>query len=276
VGGVGAPQDGGLEPLQSGCVEAAGQQPGDLHAAGLGGLVDPVAAVQGQRQQAPQALVVGLLGGEQLQLGHQLGVAAEVQVGLDACLPCGQVQALQPGDLVLGEREAGHVVGDGAAPQPQGGVQPLGGGRRVAGGQCLAPLLDQPLEADGVEPVGLDAQQVAGLGGLQRCRRLAPGSPGPQGQAEMVDVAVEGRPGRGPAGAAQDGLELGRRHAAVGLQQQLGEQRAELGAELDALAVDLHHQRPENPEVHGAPPGAFDGLSTWFPRSTDSLTDAAS
>jgi hypothetical protein len=109
------------------------------------------------------------------------------------------------------------------------------------------------LEVDGVEPGGLDAQQVAGVGGEQRRRRGAAGSGGPQGQAEVVDVAAEGGPGGGLAGAAQDGLELGGRHAAVGVQQQQGEHRAELGAEPDARAVDLDHQWPEYPEVHGAP-----------------------
>jgi hypothetical protein len=201
-------------------VVAAGQQPGDAVAAGLGRLVHAVAAVQGQRQQAAEALMVGLLGGEQPQLGQQLRVAADLQVGPDAGLPRGQVQALQPGDLVLHGGGGGELLGDRAAPQPQGGVEPFGGGGRVAGVQRLAALVDQPLEADAVEPFRLDPQQVAALGGDQRRRRRAPGPDALQDPAEVVDVAADGGPGRGPAGGAEHGPDLGRRHGAVGVQQQ--------------------------------------------------------
>jgi hypothetical protein len=271
-----AAQDGGLELLQGGRVVAAGQQPGDAAAAGLGRLVHAVAAVQGQREQAAEALVVGLLGAEQLQLGEQLGVAADLQVGLDAGLPGGQVQALQPGDLVLDGGGGGDRLGDRAAPQPQGPVEAFGGGGRVAGLQRLAALLDQPLEADDVKPFRLDPQQVAGLGGDQPRRGLAGGPGALQDPAEVVDVAADGGPGRGPAGGAEHGPDLGRRHGAVGAQQQQGEHGAELGAELHGRAVDLHQQRPEDPEVHGASGGCrgdqrLDGISTRFPRSADSL-----
>ena len=64
----------------------------------------PARAVQRQDQQLAQALAQRMLAHQRLQLGHDLGVTAERQVGLEPQLERDQPQLLQPRDLVARER----------------------------------------------------------------------------------------------------------------------------------------------------------------------------
>jgi hypothetical protein len=66
-------------------------------------------AVQAQQQLLVQPLLQRVLGDERLQFGHQLGVAAEGQVGLDPDLQDGQVLLGEPGALGLGKRLVGEL-----------------------------------------------------------------------------------------------------------------------------------------------------------------------
>ena len=61
-------------------------------------------AVEREHQLAAQALAMGVLRDQRLQLADQLGVAAERKVGLDALLERREAQVVEPAALDLGER----------------------------------------------------------------------------------------------------------------------------------------------------------------------------
>ena len=107
-------------------------------------------------------------GDELLQLADQLRLAAGREVGLDARLDGGQTLLLQPRDLGLRERLEGELGERRPAPQRQRLAQ---SGRRVlglSGGQRLASVLDELLEALRVELTRAHAQAVAGARRLDR------------------------------------------------------------------------------------------------------------
>ena len=57
-------------------------------------------AVEGEHQEPAQSLLVRMGGDEQLELTDQLGVEAELELGLEQVDLRGQVQLAQPPDLV--------------------------------------------------------------------------------------------------------------------------------------------------------------------------------
>jgi hypothetical protein len=110
-----------------------------------------------------------------LQLGHQLVVAAQGQLGLDPGLGGGDLELLDGHQLRPGHVGGGDHVGQGrSAPQGKGLAQQVGRPGRVAGGQGLAALPVQALEAVQVEALGVDPEQVAGIPGDQALRAGEP------------------------------------------------------------------------------------------------------
>ena len=102
---------------------------------------------------------------QRLQLGHQLVVAAQGQLGLDAGLGGGDLELLDADQLRPGEVGRGGHVGQGRpAPQGERLAEQVGGPGRVALGQGLAALAVQALEAVQVQALGVDPEQVAGRG----------------------------------------------------------------------------------------------------------------
>jgi hypothetical protein len=104
----------------------------------------------------PAAFSQRVLPHESLQLGDDLRVATELEVGVDPLLERRgaavlELRPLGPGDRIveIGERWA--------APEREGLAQPLGGNVGVA----AVRFLDELLEAFGIERAGLDAHQVA-------------------------------------------------------------------------------------------------------------------
>ena len=59
-------------------------------------------AVEREHQMGPQRLAVGILGNERLQLGHELRVAAEPEVGDDQVLDHRQAKLFESRDRSLG------------------------------------------------------------------------------------------------------------------------------------------------------------------------------
>ena len=109
------------------------------------------AAVEGEHQLPGEPLARRVLGDQLPQLADELGVPAGGQVGLDARLQRGQPLLLEPRDLGLRERLERQVGERRPAPQARA---PRAGPRGVLGlpgGQRAPPVLDQPLEALGVE-----------------------------------------------------------------------------------------------------------------------------
>ena len=76
-----------------------------------------LAAVEREHQLVPEPLPQRMRGHERLELRHQLGVAAEREVGLDTQLERAEPQLLQPRDLGLSELLVGQVGQRRPAPQ---------------------------------------------------------------------------------------------------------------------------------------------------------------
>jgi hypothetical protein len=128
-----------------------------------------------------------MLGDGGLQLGDELAVASEAQVGLDALLEGGQPQLLESADLALRKILVGHVGERRPSPEFERGAQGLGCGGRV-GCELGSPLLDEALEPERIDRVGLHAERVAARPRLHQLPA--------EGAAKLRDVHLERVPGR--------------------------------------------------------------------------------
>jgi hypothetical protein len=103
-------------------------------------------------------------------------------------------QILEARDLALGERLVGEILQRAPPPKSQGLFERLLRVRRAAGGKSRSTLGDQPLEAAGVEALGIEDELVSVLAGnhgtvrLGVCERLP--------QPGHVDLYRLGRRGR--------------------------------------------------------------------------------
>ena len=226
-------QDGLLQPLEA----DAGLDPElvdqDLAGRPVGGQGVGLAArpVQGEHQLAVEVLAQRVQPDQRLQLGHQLVVAAEGQLGLDPGLGGGDLELLDPDQLRPGDVGRGGHVGQGrAAPQGERLAQQVGRPGRVAGGQGLAALAVQALEAVQVEALEVDPEQVAGVAGDQGAGRTGAVA-GLDRLAQGGDVVLERLLDRWRGLLAPDGHDqlLGRDDL-VGMEQQLGQQHPVLDA----------------------------------------------
>ena len=128
----------------------------------------PSAAVQRQHQEGSGPLAQRVPADERLQLAHDLGMAAEGQIGLDALLQGDQPQLVQPRDLVLGERRIGEVGEGLPPPHAERGTERLRRPRRLAPAERLLAVVQRPLEPLHVDVVAPDAQHVAARSREQR------------------------------------------------------------------------------------------------------------
>ena len=118
----------------------------------------PTGAVERPHQRADETLVQRMRAHERLELGHELGVAAEREVGLDAQLERGEAHLLEALRISGCASSSSARSGEGfAAPEAdrlaeQARSRPRLGAFRLA---------DESLEAEQVELVGVDADQVA-------------------------------------------------------------------------------------------------------------------
>ena len=81
----------------------------------LQGLGLAAAAIEGDHQLPAQPLAQRMTGDEGFEVGDEITLAPEREVCVDPFLDRGQVELVQPGDLVLGERVEGEV-GERRAP----------------------------------------------------------------------------------------------------------------------------------------------------------------
>ena len=116
--------------------------------------------VQREHVLGAQALAHRLLAHEALELRHQLDVTTETEVGLDALLDRGEAQLLEPRAAVLGEPLIGEIAQRPTAPQRQRRAQELGGAGRIVAGERSATLIQEPLEAQRVDALGVDGEGV--------------------------------------------------------------------------------------------------------------------
>ena len=214
----------------------------------------PTRSVERQHQLAAQALTEGMRGDESLDLGGELAVPPEREVGIDAGLRRGEPKFLQCGDRSLGERVVREVGESGPAPQAQRAGQH--GGSRFAAYE--ARLVEVSLEAIRVDNVGIDRQPVAGPDGLDDPGWLALAVAGLEQLPELRDEALHDR-ARGRRGVLAPQLidqPIGGDDLSRVQDEECQQRPAAPGRKVDPpVAVeDLH--RPQDSELHPSPPPA--------------------
>ena len=206
--------------------------------------------VLGQGQLAPAALAQRLLGHRLLETPDDGAVAAEGQLGVEAVFHDGGPALLESHDHRLDRDLAGQPGEGRAPPEGEGFVEAVEGGGDVARLGRPATLLGQRLEAEHVDGVALDPQEVAG-----RLRRQDPGrAPGGaarfQSAPKAGDVALEGAEGGGRRLVAPHaGDEAIDGHHPARFEHQVGQHGPLLGAaELERVAVAEDLERTEQAE----------------------------
>ena len=120
-------------------------------------------AVVRLHQQLARALPKWLLDDERLELGDDVGLAAELEVGADPLLARNEAQFLQPSDLGLGEVIEAEVGKGRPTPEPE----------RLPEQNCplarlCCPRADkQTLEANRIDLIARDTKDVTGRPGLE-------------------------------------------------------------------------------------------------------------
>jgi hypothetical protein len=197
--------------------------------------------VERLHQRAAQALVERVGTHEPLELGNELSVAAEREVGLDSQLECGQMRSPEALNLRLRGRIVGEVRQWLAAPE----VERLG--QKAARSGCLRPfcLGDQPLEAKQVDLIRVDADQVSRL-----LRHDHPAVAEQLAQLRDVELKRVRRVGRW-AGWPQRVDQAVDRDGTVRRQEECREQCALLwSAERDRATLVIDLERSQDPELH--------------------------
>ena len=87
-----------------------------------------------------------VLGDQGLQVGDEIGMASELELGLDPILDCRRPQLLEPGRFCPRKRNVGAVGKRGPAPQPVCLPERRRCPCRLAGAEIGPGLLDRALE----------------------------------------------------------------------------------------------------------------------------------
>ena len=127
-------------------------------AVGIEGLGLAPGAIEGEHALGVKALAQWLLGDQSLEPNDRILMAPGRQLGVDRQFERPHVELLEATDLRAGERLGGDVGERGAAPElERGGGQAV----RPGAGPLAGGLLDQLLEAQGVDRARGQAQLVA-------------------------------------------------------------------------------------------------------------------
>jgi hypothetical protein len=202
----------------------------------------PAAAVEGEHVLGAEAFADRVLLAEHFQLGDELGVVAEDQLGFDACLDGAQPQLLEAPRLELQRKRSRQVRVGMAAPERERGTQPL---RRVGRIRLheLGRAGDRLLELDRIHVSRIGCQAIAAVVADDDVADRS---------AEVGDVRLQGRARRGRRLISPDAVDKrvdGDSLSHVGREQR--EHRPLLPpteADLDAVAQDL--ERPQDMNVH--------------------------
>ena len=182
---------------------------------------------------------------ESLELGHELVVVAEGELGLDAILERGDMELLEPRDLVLREPLVGEIGERCPVPERQCLPQPVRGIGVVAGLECHPALSEQPLEAVAIELSRLDRNAVGAADGADRVSREL--------LAQRRDAVLQDLGGgrrRILAPELVDDHVAGER--LVRVEEEQRQDRALLGAAERELSLAVERlKRPEDAVVHG-------------------------
>ncbi len=200
-------------------------------------------AVEREHQQSAEPFPERVLDDQRLELTEHLVVAAEPELGLDPVLGRREPQLVEPRDLALDERVVAEIRERLPTPERQRLLQELGGLAVRAPAERCRSFHGEPLEALGVQLVGLDPQAVGAALGRQAVGDDLP---------HLRDVDLERvRRGRGRLLAPQVlDQEIGSDEL-VSVQQKQREQCTRLTAfyrERRAIRFDL--ERPKNAVLH--------------------------
>ncbi len=203
----------------------------------------PSRAIEREHQLSAKPLPKRVLGDQALELGDELAMAAEPEIGVDPILECRDSKLLEPDDLRVSERLPGEV-GE-RRPTPERECRPQGVGRTsgVARPERRPPLLAETSELEEVDGFRVDDEPVP------RRRRLERAFGQELSQLRDVDLdRVAGRVGRVLPPEPID--EAIARDDVICLQEQGGEQRAPLlSPERDRCSVAAHREGTEEAEL---------------------------
>ena len=214
-----------------------------------GRLGQPAAAVEREHELTVELLAQRLLGDQRAELADQLGVSAEMQIGLDPAvqrLPAVLLELAYPRMAF----ESRHVGERAAAPEGERRAEVVGGCLPVLGCQGTVSGGAVGREDLRVELTGFDPDLIAGAD-RHEARSVAA-----QHLAHAVDVVVERCPGRGRLFAAPQQVgDLVEGDDGVRVQQEGGEDRTALRAgQRDRLIPVEDPDLPQQPETHDRPP----------------------
>ena len=243
----------GLDP------DLLGERPVGL-AVGIERLRLAPVAIEGEHALRVRALSQRLVGDQRLEPDDRLGVAPRRELGVDRQLRGPHVKLLQPADLWAGKRLGGDVGERGAAPELErgGGQAVRPGARRLASG-----LLDQLLEAQGVDGARGQAQLVAATAGEDL--RLGAALAEHLAQPRDVDVEVLGG-ARGEVIPPQPVGQLIAAEGRVGVKREHRNDAALLASpQGKGVAIDqrLDGAKKANLEGHGEPVAATVPPLAW-------------
>src|SRR5581483_6748133 len=237
-------EDRRLEPLE----ERARLEPERVHERPAALPVDlervrlPARAVEGEHQLASQPLAQRLRADERLELGNELGVAAERELRLGALLHERQPQLAQARDLRLRERLVRELRERLAAPDRERLAEEPRPARRIAG----TGLVDEPADEGEVELPGLEAEDVSRRPPLDRI--------GAERLAELRDEVLQRRRrGRRRLARPERVDQPVGRDDPAGVEEEQSEQRPLLrSAERKRASPGDHLERAEDPELEHA------------------------
>ena len=118
--------------------------------------------MQGEHEQTSQPLAQRVLAHQPLELGDQLGVAANREIGVEAQLERDQPQLFQPGDRVRRKRLVAEVRQRLSPPERERLPQGIAGFSRVPLLEQPPSLREEPLEPLEIKRTGLQLQYVSG------------------------------------------------------------------------------------------------------------------
>ena len=127
----------------------------------------PSGAVERQHQLPLQTLLKRVLSGECLELRHELARTPQCELGVEPIHADSQPQLLETPDLRLCEVEQSNLLQRRATPQPERlgkrGARALALTRRAES----AALLGEPLEAQAVQLLRIDVQEITAGASLE-------------------------------------------------------------------------------------------------------------
>ena len=165
-------QDRGLELLEAG----PRLHPELLDQGVAGGAVGPervrlpARAVEREHELRARPLAQRLRVDDGLQLGHELDVAAEREIGVDPFLQRHESKLLEPRDLCLREGLVGEVGERRPAPERERLAESRRRTRCIPGGQALPAFVCEPREAVHVHSRRIELEHVAGRAPGDRLR----------------------------------------------------------------------------------------------------------